>query len=272
MPTRQELTERLEQASKSPEKERLPALESVVQAIVALPDSDGKRRLLKTARDRLSYYRHRRTRLQQKKEYGNRSDVRQRRADYVRSEPAKARRRSQQNRTYQLNPDKKKKQVYAYRARNPGAAAKAVREWRARNSDQARLAVKKWREGNRLRAAEIHRKYKLARRKSDPGFRLLGNLRRRLNLALRNASATKDSTTLAMVGCSIADLMQWLESKFQPGMSWSNYGPKGWHVDHKVPCAKFDLTKPEQRAACFHYTNLQPLWSADNQRKKDKLS
>jgi hypothetical protein len=272
MQMKQDWIRLLELGTKQPEKERLLALEGIVKSIVALPDSDQKRLVLRIAQDRLHYYRHRSARLQQKKEYGRRRSVRQRRAAYLRSETVKARRRLQQNKAYQLDPDKKKKQVYAYRARNPGAAAKAVKKWQERNRDKARLSVKKWRESNRLKAAEMHRKYKLGRRKSDPGFRLLGNLRRRLNLALRNASATKDATTLAMVGCSVSFLMQWLESKFQPGMTWSNYGPKGWHVDHKIPCSKFDLTQPEQRKVCFHYTNLQPLWSTDNQRKRDKLS
>jgi len=61
-------------------------------------------------------------------------------------------------------------------------------------------------------------------------------------------------------------------------MSWDNYGTgyngKGmeqWHIDHIIPCASFDLSKPSEQKKCFHYTNLQPLWAKDNLRKKDKL-
>jgi HNH endonuclease. len=53
-------------------------------------------------------------------------------------------------------------------------------------------------------------------------------------------------------------------------MSWDNYGRDGWHIDHIRPCASFDLTDPEQQRQCFHYTNLQPLWAADNIRKGAK--
>jgi hypothetical protein len=38
-----------------------------------------------------------------------------------------------------------------------------------------------------------------------------------------------------------------------------------------VPCASFDLTKPEEQFKCFHYTNLQPLWAKENLRKGAKL-
>jgi hypothetical protein len=38
-------------------------------------------------------------------------------------------------------------------------------------------------------------------------------------------------------------------------------------VDHIKACTEFDLTDPAQQAICFHYTNLQPLWSVDNIRK-----
>jgi len=36
------------------------------------------------------------------------------------------------------------------------------------------------------------------------------------------------------------------------------------HIDHKIPCASFDLTDTDQQRACFHYSNLQLLWARDN--------
>jgi hypothetical protein len=69
----------------------------------------------------------------------------------------------------------------------------------------------------------------------------------------------------------MSDLFKHLESKFTEGMSWSNYGYKGWHVDHIKPCASFDLSDPEEQKKCFHYTNLQPLWWYDNFKKGAKL-
>lgn len=84
--------------------------------------------------------------------------------------------------------------------------------------------------------------------------------------------------TVEIIGCSWAELCAYLESKFQPGMSWGNYGHGGWHIDHVIPCqAKvdgkfvFDLGTAEGVRACFHYTNLQPLWALDNIRKGNKI-
>jgi hypothetical protein len=68
-----------------------------------------------------------------------------------------------------------------------------------------------------------------------------------------------------MLGCTIEELWKHLEKKFKPGMTKENHGK--WHVDHIIPCAIFDLSKPEEQIKCFHYTNLQPLWAIDNIRK-----
>ena len=78
------------------------------------------------------------------------------------------------------------------------------------------------------------------------------------------------------VGCSLKDLKAHLESQFQEGMTWDNYGihqfgkdKDGWHIDHIIPCNVFNLADPFERNACFFYMNLQPLWGIDNIVKSD---
>ena len=73
--------------------------------------------------------------------------------------------------------------------------------------------------------------------------------------------------TIELLGCSIPEFKEYLEKLFKDGMNWDNYGYYGWHVDHILPCAYFDLSDPKQQRLCFHYTNLQPLWSKDNYKK-----
>jgi len=68
-------------------------------------------------------------------------------------------------------------------------------------------------------------------------------------------------------------LEAWLEIQFQSGMTWDNWGKTGWdgwEIDHIRPCASFDLSDLEQQKQCFHWTNLQPLWSAENRSKSGK--
>lgn len=80
--------------------------------------------------------------------------------------------------------------------------------------------------------------------------------------------ANKAASTKELLGCSREHLLAWLQFWMKPGMTWENYGE--WHIDHKKPCASFDLTKPDEQRKCFHYTNLEPLWAADNFSKGAK--
>lgn len=98
-----------------------------------------------------------------------------------------------------------------------------------------------------------------------PLSRVSHNIRCRIRLAIQRQSGSKMLGTEQLLGSTVRQTRAWIESLFQPGMSWSNYGE--WQIDHKRPCASFDLTKPSQQKKCFHYTNLQPLWKEDNQRK-----
>ena len=101
--------------------------------------------------------------------------------------------------------------------------------------------------------------------------RIANSLRSRISHAIKRNS--KASKSLDLVGLSIAGLRSYLESKFTHGMTWDNYGKAAgcWSIDHQKPCALFDFSDPSQQSQCFHYTNLQPMWHAENMMKRAKF-
>lgn len=101
-----------------------------------------------------------------------------------------------------------------------------------------------------------------------PNVKLASSLRCRIRKALIQQGLVKDDDTKDLVSCGIVELRTHLERQFVTGMTWENHGT--WHIDHKQPCASFDLSDRDQKRACFHYTNLQPLWAVDNIRKGDQ--
>jgi len=107
--------------------------------------------------------------------------------------------------------------------------------------------------------------YKRQRRITNPSYKLTERLRNSLYLALKSNSKT--SSALTLLGCSIDDLKSKLEGMFAFGMDWSNHGLAGWHLDHILPLASFDMSDPAQQKIAFHHTNLQPLWAKDNMKK-----
>ena len=123
----------------------------------------------------------------------------------------------------------------------------------------------------RIRAAQYIKKYRI---------KLQNKLRNNLGMRIHDAikKNKKYHKTLELVGCSLEQLKQHLESRFKEGMNWTNYGNgwngKGmqqWHIDHIKPCASFDLSKDEEQKKCFNYTNLQPLWATENLKKNDSI-
>lgn len=114
---------------------------------------------------------------------------------------------------------------------------------------------------NKKKIAKYKKDWEFKRR-HEPEFKLLRNIRRRINHAL--VDNYKSDHTMVLLGCTIEFFKQYLESLFQDGMSWENYGPNTWHIDHIIPCREFDLSDPEQQKKCFHYTNQRPLWAKDN--------
>lgn len=135
------------------------------------------------------------------------------------------------------------------------------------NPEPAKIAAKKQRENqNPIIAREYFRTYRARRYAGDLKFKTKMLLRARLGHALEDSDSKKTASTLDLLGCEVEHLNQHLESLFKPGMTWENHGPV-WHIDHIKPCAAFDLTDPDQQRACFHWTNLQPLFATENLSK-----
>ena len=123
----------------------------------------------------------------------------------------------------------------------------------------------KYYEANKERIRSYNTKWQRQRYQSDLEYKLKDNLRARLRLALKNNSRT--GSAVKDLGCSINEFKEYLESKFQPGMTWDNHQLDGWHIDHIIPLLAFDLSDPKQFKKACHYTNLQPLWAKDNLSK-----
>lgn len=110
-------------------------------------------------------------------------------------------------------------------------------------------------------------KYTTDRKKRDPTFKLITNIRRRLLRFLESGYLTKRNTTINLIGCSPSELKEHIENQFTDNMSWENQGK--WHIDHIIPLSSAK-TEEELIKLC-HYTNLQPLWAKDNLVKSNKL-
>ena len=168
------------------------------------------------------------------------------------------------------------KQLKKYREENKEKISYLKKKWSIKYRDYLREYKRKYYLKNKDKIIKKANDYQKNKRKNDVNFKILGQLRHRIWHVLKGHSKSKK--TLDLLGCNIEQLRKHLASKFTKRMSWDNYGTgyngKGmeqWHIDHIIPCASFDLSKPSEQKKCFHYTNLQPLWAKDNLRKKDKL-
>lgn len=157
-----------------------------------------------------------------------------------------------------------------------------LRGTRARHLEDRRRRSLEWYYANKQKASENHRKWGKANRDKinaysrrrfagSPRLRISSITKHRIWEVVRQKSGRKKvSKPFQLLGCDKEFLVRWIEGQFKPGMSWSNYGQYGWHIDHIRPCVSFDLTDLEQQKICFHYTNLQPLWWRENLSKHAK--
>ena len=152
---------------------------------------------------------------------------------------------------------------------NPEKRKIIYTNWVKNNYEQHRLTGLRWRNKNRKLISKKIMAYHIKRYRTDASFRLMSCLRSRIICFLKGR--IKSAPSLKLLGVNnIEKVWKHLEKSFKSGMTRENHGK--WHIDHIIPCVSFDLTKPEEQAKCFHYTNLQPLWASENLAKGSKIS
>jgi hypothetical protein len=102
--------------------------------------------------------------------------------------------------------------------------------------------------------------------------RLRYALSSRMRELLQKRGLQKKNSCLAYLGMTGPQFFSYIESLFEPGMAWDNYGVFGWHLDHAIPCAAFDMSREDHLMLCFNWRNMKPMWHKENNRKADVIT
>ena len=193
------------------------------------------------------------------------------------------------------NKKKIKERDKVYNLENKERVAAVSGRWQESNKDHLKKYMKKhyeknkkkidlknikWRIDNKEKYEEWSKKYgKEYRRKNKDRIKKYNQrpqikLKKRMSLLIRNCLKKRDTnkkglkTWTDILPYSIDEFMDHMQSQFEPGMTWDNYGfgENKWSIDHIVPDSWFDYD--DVFSDGFHKSwelkNLKPMWSYDN--------
>jgi hypothetical protein len=161
-----------------------------------------------------------------------------------------------------VNSQHKRDYMKQYRIDNPDV----IKIWNENNPQHKRDYMKQYRIDNPEKTKEHKSNNRKKRLKNDPQYKLKNNIRRLILLSFSKKGYSKKSKTNEILGIDYDGFMKHIESQFTQGMTWENRGL--WELDHKIPIS---LGKTEEEIIKLnHYSNFQPLWREDNQKKSNK--
>jgi hypothetical protein len=112
-------------------------------------------------------------------------------------------------------------------------------------------------------------------RLKNPINRLHNAMRCGIRNTLQKNNLDKEGTKwLDCVDYSKEDLITHLESQFEEGMTWNNFGRYGWSIDHIIPISVFDIKDVQDISfkKCWALENLRPMWHVDNISKNATIT
>jgi hypothetical protein len=159
-----------------------------------------------------------------------------------------------------------KVRVKRYQENNKSQTLLYLKDWRDNNPDYDKNYTK----NNYEKSRNYRKKYQKDRIKNNPDVRLTHNIRTLILISFKNClkgSYKKGKKTEEILGCTLEEFIQYLQSQFIEGMTLENHGE--WEIDHIIPLASAQTE--EDIYVLNHYTNLQPLWKEDNRKKSAKI-
>lgn len=161
-------------------------------------------------------------------------------------------------------------------ANNKSKVLDRNKSWRLNNKDK----IAEYEEKNKIRLLEKNRNYyannsikwverRRERYHSDYEYKVKTLLSNSLRTALKRKNWSKSGSCVSKyLGVTVNEFKVHLESTFQDGMAWSNFGE--WHIDHIIPLDLFCLSREACRYTAFNYKNMRALWAIDNIKKGNK--
>jgi len=161
--------------------------------------------------------------------------------------------------------EKLKEYAKEYKEKNNDILKEYDKQYYQENKERLKSIKKEWFKNNPNYVAQ----YSKNRYNNDPLFKLKNNIRTSINSALRRKHVVKKNSTEGILGCTVEEFKQYLESKFEPWMNWSNKASTiveelntYWDIDHIIPV---DSAQNEEDVVRLnHYTNFQPLCAYNN--------
>lgn len=182
---------------------------------------------------------------------------------------------------YENNKEKVKSDVKKYRVNNLDDCKKRVKNYHTKNKNEIKIYKKEYSIKNKeeikikqhyyyivnkAHRRDWSREYIRKRKKEDPIFLFKTKVSDLIGQSIKRRGYKKDCRSTEILGCTILEFKEYLESKFLEGMSWENHGE--WHMDHIIPIS---YAKSEEEVLKLnHYTNFQPLWANDNIKKGNR--
>ena len=180
--------------------------------------------------------------------------------------------KEQHKKYYENNKEELIEKQKKYNMDNNENTKKYMSEYIENNKEKIKEYRKKYYILNKEKMDEYKKNYVNLRLKNDSFFKLKWNIKTLIKYSFKSKSIKKSTTTENILGCSFMDFKLYLESKFEPWMTWENRGlyngniNYGWDIDHIIPIS---LAKNEEDVIRLnHYSNLRPLCSYTNRNIK----